>query len=66
MLRFAQDSYAILYGLNERYELVVIVVDWRIRKVIGRSRLVNSGNLAIRDICTFEGNKNGIEFITCG
>ena len=60
MLRFAGDSFAILYGLNERYELVVMAVDWRERKIKGRSRLAHSGNLAIRDICTFQGKSNGL------
>ena len=55
-----------MYGLNEKYELVVIVVDWRARKVVGRSRLVHSGNLAIREISNFDGKKSNIEFISCG
>ena len=66
MLRFSGESYAILYGLNDRYELVVIAVDWRERKIIGRSRFAHSGNLAIRDICPFPSERGILEFITCG
>ena len=67
MFRFLGDTYAILYGLNDRYELVVLVVDWRLRKMIGRNRFAHSGNIAIRDICTYSGSENNkIEFITCG
>jgi hypothetical protein len=60
MLRFSGDNYAILYGLNDRYELVVQVVDWKARKQIGRARLAHSGNIAIRDICTYAGKANGL------
>jgi hypothetical protein len=66
MLRFSGQSHAILYGLNDRYELVVLAVDWRVRKVVGRCRLAHSGNVAIRDICTFESKGGKLEFITCG
>lgn len=52
MLRFLGTSHVVLYGLNDRYELVVLLVNWRKGRTIGRMRLVHSGNWTIRDICT--------------
>ena len=40
-------------------------MDWRERKIMGRSRFVHSGNLAIRDICTLS-RSDMLEFVTCG
>jgi hypothetical protein len=40
----------VLYGFNDKYETVVLLLNWRSKTIIGRSRMLFSGNWIIRDI----------------
>ena len=60
MIRFSGDSHVILFGFNDRYETVVLLLNWQTKSTVGRCRLVHSGNWIIRDICTISAKGNDL------
>ena len=66
MIRFCGGENIVLYGFNHKYETVVLLLNWRTKTIIGRSRMVHSGNWIIRDISPVNYKRNNLEFVTCG
>jgi hypothetical protein len=52
IIRFLSDNYAVYYGINDKYEPVVGLVDWRNSKTLASMRLAFSGLSVVRDLTT--------------
>ena len=65
MIRFMGPSMVAYYGLNDHYELVVGLLDWTAKQVLGLARLPFSGNWTVRDIAPIEAGYLP-QFATCG
>lgn len=59
------ESEAIYYGINDKYEPVIAIIDWRAKQTLGSMRLAFSSLSAVRDLTPIN-TKGGREFVTCG
>lgn len=50
-LKLIGERYAVFYGVNSMYQLIVEVVDWRLKRVVALCNLLHSAAWKIRDIC---------------
>lgn len=58
LIRFLGDNYAVYYGINDKYEPIVGLVDWRNCKTLASMRLAFSGLSAVRDLTTISPNED--------
>lgn len=50
-LKLIGERYAVFYGVNSMYQLIVEVIDWRLKRVVALCNLLHSAVWKIRDIC---------------
>ncbi len=50
-IKLVGEKYAVFYGVNSMYQLVLQVIDWRKKKVVALNNLLHSATWKIRDIC---------------
>lgn len=53
-IKLVGDRYAVFYGVNAMYQLVVQVVDWKRKRVVALCNLMHSATWKIRDLCAIE------------
>lgn len=53
-LKLIGDRYAVFYGINSMYQLVIQVVDWRLKRVVALCNLLHSAVWKVRDVCVIE------------
>lgn len=49
-IKLVGDKYAVFYGINSMYQLVIQVVDWKGKKVVALNNFVHSAAWKIRDM----------------
>lgn len=69
-VRMVGERFAVFYGINSMYQLVVQVVDWKERKVVAVCNLLHSATWKIRDLLILPStacpHQQSIKFLTCG
>lgn len=60
-LKLIGYRYAVFYGANSMYQLVIEVVDWRLRRVVALCNLLHSAVWKIRDCCVLENEGEKID-----
>jgi hypothetical protein len=53
-IKMVGEQYAVFYGINSMYQLVIQVVDWKLKKVIAMNNFLHSATWKIKDICAIE------------
>jgi hypothetical protein len=71
IIRFVGEDCAVYYGINDKYEPIVALIDWRTSRTLGNMRLAFSGLSAVRDLTAITPHgrdltSGGREFVTCG
>ena len=49
-IRLVGDRGVVFYGVNAMFQLVVVVMDWRERRVVAMANLLHTAVWKIRDI----------------
>ena len=50
-IKMVGDRYAVFYGINSMYQLVIQVVDWKLKRVVALNNFLHSATWKIKDIC---------------
>lgn len=58
IIRFLSDTYAVYYGINDKYEPVVALIDWRNSRTLASMRLAFSGLSVVRDLIPIAPHEN--------